>query len=371
MKYILLYLENNYGLIVESKIDNAIRIAANENEYHPICDYLNNLQWDKTERIRYALRHFLGSETDDYTFEALKLFMLGAINRVFKPGCKFEVMLCLVGGQGAGKSTFFRLLAIKDEWFSDDIRKLDDDNVYRKLQGHWIMEMSEMLATANSKSIEETKSFLSKQKDNYKIPYETHPQDRLRQCVFGGTSNALDFLPLDRTGNRRFLPVMVYPEKAECHILDDEKQSREYINQMWAEAMTIYRSGKYKLSLSPEMQKNLAVLQQHFMPEDTKVGVIQGFLDDFCGDIVCSKQLYSEALKQGLNEPKQWEIREINDIMNNSVEGWRAFTNPRYFVDYGRQKGWERIKLDNDNELSDEMLEQFTLISTNEPSPFD
>lgn len=371
MRYIQLYLENNYGLIVESKIDNAIRIVANENEYHPICDYLNNLQWDGTERIRYALHHFLGSETDDYTFEALKLFMLGAINRVFKPGCKFEVMLCLVGGQGAGKSTFFRLLAIKDEWFSDDIRKLDDDNVYRKLQGHWIMEMSEMLATANSKSIEETKAFLSKQKDNYKIPYETHPQDRLRQCVFGGTSNALDFLPLDRTGNRRFLPVMVYPEKADCHILDNEKQSREYINQMWAEAMTIYRSGKYKLSLSPEMQKNLAVLQQNFMPEDTKVGVIQGFLDGFHGDIVCSKQLYSEALKQGLNEPKQWEIREINDIMNNSIEGWRAFANPRYFVDYGRQKGWERIKLDNDNELSDERFEQFTLISTNESFPFD
>lgn len=371
MKYILLYLENNYGLIVESKIDNAIRIVANENEYHPICDYLNALQWDGTERIRYALHHFLGSETDDYTFEALKLFMLGAINRVFKPGCKFEVMLCLVGGQGAGKSTFFRLLAIKDEWFSDDIRKLDDDNVYRKLQGHWIMEMSEMLATANSKSIEETKAFLSKQKDNYKIPYETHPQDRLRQCVFGGTSNALDFLPLDRTGNRRFLPVMVYPEKADCHILDNEKQSREYINQMWAEAMTIYHSGRYKLALSPEMQKNLVSLQQNFMPEDTKVGVIQGFLDGFHSDIVCSKQLYSEALKQGLNEPKQWEIREINDIMNNSVEGWRAFTNPRYFVDYGRQKGWERMQPDDDNGLSDEILEQFTLISTNEPSPFD
>ena len=28
MKYILLYHENNYGLIVESKIDNAIRIVA-------------------------------------------------------------------------------------------------------------------------------------------------------------------------------------------------------------------------------------------------------------------------------------------------------------------------------------------------------
>ena len=191
MKYLLLYLEETYGLTNEKKIDNAIGIVANENKYHPIRDYLNTLVWDGTERIRFCLRHFLGADADDYTYEALKLFLLGAISRAFQPGCKFEIMLCLVGGQGAGKSTFFRLLAVRDEWFSDDLRKLDDDNVYRKLQGHWIIEMSEMMATANAKSIEEIKSFLSRQKEVYKIPYETHPADRPRQCVFGGTSNEM------------------------------------------------------------------------------------------------------------------------------------------------------------------------------------
>ena len=195
MNYLLLYLEETYGLTSEKKITAAIGIVANENGYHPVRDYLNGLSWDGQERIRYCLRHFLGADTDQYTYEALRLFLLGAIHRAFCPGCKFEVMLCLVGGQGAGKSTFFRLLAVKDEWFSDDLRKLDDDNVYRKLQGHWIIEMSEMIATANAKSIEEIKSFLSRQKEVYKIPYETHPADRLRQCVFGDTSNAMDFLP--------------------------------------------------------------------------------------------------------------------------------------------------------------------------------
>ena len=229
MKYLLLYLEETYGLTSEKKIETAIGIVANENKYHPIRDFLNSLAWDGTERIRFCLRHFLGADVDDYTYEALKLFLLGAITRAFKPGSKFEIMLCLVGGQGAGKSTFFRLLAVRDEWFSDDLRKLDDDNVYRKLQGHWIIEMSEMMATANAKSIEEIKSFLSRQKEVYKIPYETHPADRPRQCVFGGTSNALDFLPLDRSGNRRFIPVMVYPEQAEVHILEDEAASRAYI----------------------------------------------------------------------------------------------------------------------------------------------
>jgi len=342
MNYLLLYLEETYGLTSEKKIAAAIGIVANENGYHPIRDYLNGLSWDGTERIRTCLHHFLGADSDQYTYEALRLFLLGAIHRAFHPGCKFEVMLCLVGGQGAGKSTFFRLLAVKDEWFSDDLRKLDDDNVYRKLQGHWIIEMSEMIATANAKSIEEIKSFLSRQKEVYKIPYETHPEDRLRQCVFGGTSNALDFLPLDRSGNRRFLPVMVYPEQAEVHILDDEAASRAYMEQLWAEAMTIYRSGDFKLSFSTEMVRYLKEHQRDFMPEDTKAGMIQAYLDRYTGSMVCSKQLFREALNHPFDEPKQWEIREVNDIMNHCVTGWHYFSNPRMFPEYGRQKGWER-----------------------------
>ena len=342
MNYLLLYLEETYGLTSEKKIAAAIGIVANENGYHPIRDYLNGLSWDGTERIRTCLHHFLGADSDQYTYEALRLFLLGAIHRAFHPGCKFEVMLCLVGGQGAGKSTFFRLLAVKDEWFSDDLRKLDDDNVYRKLQGHWIIEMSEMIATANAKSIEEIKSFLSRQKEVYKIPYETHPEDRLRQCVFGGTSNALDFLPLDRSGNRRFLPVMVYPDQAEVHILDDEAASRAYMEQLWAEAMTIYRSGDFKLSFSTEMVRYLKEHQRDFMPEDTKAGMIQAYLDRYTGSAVCSKQLFKEALNHPFDEPKQWEIREVNDIMNHCVTGWHYFSNPRMFPEYGRQKGWER-----------------------------
>ena len=371
MNYLLLYLEETYGLTSEKKIAAAIGIVANENGYHPIRDYLNGLSWDGTERIRTCLHHFLGADSDPYTDEALRLFLLGAIHRAFHPGCKFEVMLCLVGGQGAGKSTFFRLLAVKDEWFSDDLRKLDGDNVYRKLQGHWIIEMSEMIATANAKSIEEIKSFLSRQKEVYKIPYETHPEDRLRQCVFGGTSNALDFLPLDRSGNRRFLPVMVYPEQAEVHILDDEAASRAYMEQLWAEAMTIYRSGDFKLSFSPEMVRYLKEHQRDFMPEDTKAGMIQAYLDRYTGSIVCSKQLFREALNHPFDEPKQWEIREINDIMNHCVTGWHYFSNPRMFPEYGRQKGWERENPATDTSNgAGKILEGFVEVTEQMELPF-
>lgn len=358
------YLEKNYGLKNDRNINKAMNIVASENKYHPIRECLEKLKWDGQPRIDNLLPRYLGADHDDYTKEIMRLLMLAAIRRVYEPGCKFEIMVCLVGGQGAGKSTFFRFLAINDEWFSDDLKRMDDDNVYRKMQGHWIIEMSEMIATANAKSIEEIKSFLSRQKETYKIPYETHPADRKRQCVFGGSSNTLDFLPLDRTGNRRFVPVMVYPERAEVHILADEQASREYINQMWAEAMEIYRSGNFRLRFSPAMNAYLKAHQKDFMPEDTKAGQILDYLERYSGSIVCSKQLYKEALGHDYDEPKQWELREINDIMNNAVTGWRAFSNPRYFPEpYRRQKGWERIR--NDNE-PDNSMDGFQEIPTEE-----
>ena len=209
--------------------------------------------------------------------------------------------------------------------------------------------MSEMIATANAKSIEDIKSFLSRQKETYKLPYDKHPEDRKRQCVFGGSSNTLDFLPLDRSGNRRFVPVMVYPERAEVHILEDKKASRAYIDQVWAEAMEIYRGGNFKLKFSAAMEEQLKANQREFMPEDTKAGMIEAYLEKYTGDTVCSKQLYKEALNHAFDEPKQWEIREINEIMNQCISGWKYFCNPRMFSGYGRQKGWERVKTATDS----------------------
>ena len=346
IQYLVLYLDENYNLSSEKRIEGTLKVAANEYRCHPIRDYLNGLQWDGKERVRFALHHFLGAEISDYNYEVLLLFMLGAIARVFKPGTKFDFMFCLVGGQGVGKSTFFRFLAVNDDWFSDDMQKLDDDNIFRKLQGHWIIEMSEMIATANAKSIEYIKSFLSRQKETYKTPYDRHPKDRKRQCVFGGSSNSLDFLPLNRTGNRRFLPVMVHSEEAEVHILDNEAESTAYIDQMWAEVMVLYRRGNYQLKLSPAIEEHLKEYQKDFMLEDTKAIRIQNYLETYRGKIICSLQLFYEALGHAsYEEPKQYEIRDINSIMNNSVSGWKAFNNPRHFpLPYNRQKGWERIE---------------------------
>jgi len=242
------------------------------------------------------------------------------------------------------------LLAVQDEWFTDDLKDLESNRVYEKLQGHWIIELSEMLATNNAKSNEAIKSFLSRQTENYRTPYERYPRDRPRQCVFAGTTNKLNFLPSDRTGNRRFLPIRCIESDAEVFILDDEKESREYIRQMWAEVMEEYRQGNVKLKFPPAMQDELRQRQRQFMQEDVDAGLILAYVQDYTGDRVCSKQLFKEALHNDFVQPAKWQTNEINDIMNQliregSLPGWRYFDSPRRFgPEYGTQKGWERFR---------------------------
>lgn len=291
------------------------------------------------------------NEANAYVYEVMKVFLLGAISRVYYPGIKFEYMLCLVGGQGAGKSTFIRFLASRDSWFCDDIKRLDDEKVYEHLAGHWIIEIAEMLALNNAKCNEATKAFLSRQYDNYRTPFMTRAEDRPRQCVFAGTSNMANFLPCDRSGNRRFLPVWCDAQKAEVHILENETESRAYIAQLWAEAMVIFRSGKYSLRLPREIEKDLAKYQAPFTQEDTWADLIRSFLEDYSGKIVCCQMLYREALDMyGL--PSKIENSQIMEIMSH-IPGWRRFQNPRHFEKYKRQKGWERVTTSSDNQGSE------------------
>lgn len=344
---IRLYLETTYGLAHEKNIPRAIDIIAHQRSYHPVREYLASLKWDGGKYIENLLPKYLGAEKSDYTIQAMKMTMLGAIERVHNPSVKFETMLCLVEDeQGGGKSTIARLLAVKDEWFTDDIKNLDDENIYRKLQGHWIIEFSEMLATANTKTVEAIKAFLSRQKDTYKVPYDKYPHDFPRQCIFIGTTNNLDFLPNDKTGNRRFIPILTNMKAAEVHPLENEEETRAFIEQAWAEAMEIYRSGEYSLIFPKKLQDVLSEMQQSFTPEDPKVGIIQNWLDNCKYDSVCSLMIYREALGNSYQEPKSWELREISSIMNKSIVGWEKHQTSDAqvrFPAYGKQRAWDKI----------------------------
>ena len=344
--YFYYFFERYYKLTSEKCMDKALRIEANSRAYHPICEYLEQLEWDGQERIRYVLQRYMGADASDFVYEVVKHFLMEALSRIYRPGCKADEMLCLVGQQGAGKSTFFRFLALNDDWFSDDLKQLNDSKIYEHLRGHWIMEMSEMIAAISAKSNEEIKSFLTRQKDTYRNPYDKYEEDRKRQCIFAGSTNTRQFIPFDRTGARRFLPIAIDSSKAEKHILDDEKEARAYFDQLWAEAMEIYWSTENKSSLlkfSKEMEQKISEYRKQFTQEDTMAGMIQGWLDAYKGTHVCSVQIWKEAFDHFEREPKKFETNEICSIMDTQITGWKRDGIHRFSKEgYGRQRSWVR-----------------------------
>ena len=202
---------------------------------------MESLIWDQKPHIENLLPDFLGVAKSRYSVESMKLFMLGAINRAYHPGCKFDYMLVLVGEQGAGKSTFFKLLAGRDEWYNDNFNTIDGDKAAEKLRGMWIVELAELLAVKKAQQVESIKAFITSTVDTYRPPYGRRTEQRPRVCVFAGTTNSSHFLT-DRTGNRRYLPLLVNKRAAKRSMFEQPDKVAEEFRQAWAEAFHIYRT---------------------------------------------------------------------------------------------------------------------------------
>ena len=340
---IRLYLESFYELRGEKNISRAIALVCNERKYHPIRERLEVLTWDGVKRYKSLFVKYLGAEDTPYTHEATRVFFMGALARIYNPGCKFDTALVLVDSkQGGGKSTIARFLAIDDSYHTDYLRDaLNDKDIFRDFEGKWIVEMGEMLATANKRRVEEIKGFISRTSDTYKIPYDKHTTTFPRQCVFIGTTNNLDFLPKDRTGNRRFIPLKTDKTKAEKHPLDNEAETREYILQCWAEALEEYKAGNVSLVLDKKFDDEVEAVREYFSPEDIRRGRIVNYLEKRNKKVVCTWMLYECALN-GYGTPDTYETREIAAIMN-TLPGWERITSYRFGEPYGTQRGWRRI----------------------------
>ena len=209
-------------------------------------------------------------------------------------------------------------LCCNDEWYlenlKDIVRGKDSGEL---LQGKIIVEFNELLAFKSS--VENIKSFVTLTADEYRGSYERETEKRRRTCVFVGTTNTSQFL-VDKTGNRRFLPMdcgVVSPTKS--LFADDEILSYEF-KQAWAEAYQIYKSGKFSLTMPRDLEDYIESLQEDYKEDDPLVGVIQNWLNSHDDDYTCNIQIAEKAL--GICEkPDKRTINQIAEIMNNSVSG--------------------------------------------------
>jgi predicted P-loop ATPase len=220
--------------IGKDQVHQAVDQRAMECAFHPVRDYLDGVRWDKTPRLDDWLSTYLGAPKDAYTARVGRMFVIGMVARIYRPGCKHDYMLVLEGDQGDRKSTALRILA--GNWFSDglpDLHHSDPVRLSMHLRGKWLVEIGELSAFGKADT-EALKAFITRQEEKFTPKFGRKEVVEPRQCVFAGSTNKDAYLK-DETGGRRFWPFRV-------GFIDLDALARDR-DQLFAEAVAAFRAG--------------------------------------------------------------------------------------------------------------------------------
>lgn len=332
------YIESKHKIHSVQKTEDALRIVFSKNEYHPVRDLVNSLEWDGKSRIYEFLHVWTKCEDTPYTREVSRLIFAGGIHRLYNPGCKFDDMPVLIGTkQGEGKSTLVRWLALRDEYFTE-VNEFDGQKGVEAIEGAWICEVSELLAMTKAREQEAVKSYITRLNDRYRMPFDKRVTDHPRQCVFIGTTNKEQFLT-DKTGNRRFYPVKVM--QSGYDLFNHEHEIKDYIRQCWAEARVLFERGEINPYADRSLIAEIRERQNEAVEEDYRIGLIREYLDG--RQEVCAIELWRNAISRSeYAEMSRKDSCELVIIMQ-SIEGWQRAEKAKRFGEYGLQRYWFRV----------------------------
>ena len=269
-----------------SSVADSVEFIAKERRWHPLRNRLLSIKWDSNERLKGWLRDYLDASDDQYYLRDVgTAWMIGAVARIFQPGCQFDSVLTLVSDQGAGKTETARTLALDPEYFLGELPDLRNKDALLALRSKWICELAE-LASIRRAEIESVKSFITQRSDAYRPPYARRTITIPRQCAFIATTNDRFFLR-DRTGNRRWWPVSA--GRIDLPML------RRDVQQLWAEAVHLYQAG-HPWHLTGDSLQRAEVMQAERLEASEIDLAVGAYLDRVTANTVTMKDVLRDAL---------------------------------------------------------------------------
>lgn len=360
----------------QEQLNGVIDMVAQDNAFHPVVEYLEGLEWDGVSRIET----YLPGAPDDYTRRVARLVAVQAVARALDPGVKVDNCLILTGRQGLGKSWFVETMARGWTCTLGPIEGGGLRDTVMAMTRSWVTVADEGFAMKKADA-EALKQFVTLTHDVIRLPYAREHVKLPRRQVIWGTTNDAVFLRAQE-GNRRFLIV----EAAEK--LDFGKYSDEYVNQVWAEAVHIWKTSKaqYGLKDNPELflsaseEAAAESVRSMATEEDSMTGLIRAYLDTLVPanwvelspeeriswlrdeeqgivsgthpiDVVCSLEIWEIALGRERGKHSRVDILQITNALKQ-LPGWFGpMPKPTRLPFYGPQRVFARV--DEPTDVSD------------------
>lgn len=179
------------------------------------------------------LAESIQNNNPSYTLYFLRKWIVSIISSAHK--VHSPLLLCLLGGQGTGKTEFFRRLLppeLKPYYAESKLDKEKDDEL---LMTENLVIMDDELGGKSKHEATKLKNITSKDYFSLRRPYGDHNEKILRLAVLCGTSNYKEILS-DPTGNRRVIPIDVTDiDKAIYNSIDKK--------ELFLEAFDLYKKG--------------------------------------------------------------------------------------------------------------------------------
>lgn len=317
--YIERAVDYDHVLFNSDRIRSAINVVASRHAYNPVKEYFDSAEkeWDGDDRLHNVFSDYLGVEKTPATDLIADIWFRGAVAKAYNPMIKFDFVLDLVGGQGAGKTTFLQKIAPLG-YYTDQFLSFTDKDDFAVMRRSLIVNDDELTATSNS-SFEELKKFVTLQMFEYRKPYG-HTAERFpKNFVMARTTNELYYLK-DKTGERRFLPIHVSKAAQKFHPVTD--LTPEYVKQLWGQVVSEYHKNQ-SFYLPEEAEAVLNEQRENFMYTDEVEDQIEMLLENTFKDrhFISASEI---ALQMGISDltTNRKLANQIANVMINRF-GWR------------------------------------------------
>ena len=309
--------------------------VAQENKFDPVKNYLDHVsETVEPTCIDYLATTYLRPNDEAGTlYDAMmKKTLIGAVKRVFEPGCKHDTATVLIGDQGSRKSTFWKVLG--GPFFSDALGDISTKDDLLILTKSWIMEWAEIDAITSKKQSGVIKAFLSQSTDMFRVPYGRATEDFPRRSLIVGSSNKNSFL-VDETGNRRFWCIQT--TKNTLDPIDTPALLMER-DSLWSAAVKAYKAGETNF-LTEQDELKVARENLDYMVDHPWQPVIEKWIyKQLAGDVITTEGILSEAVEKPIDRQTKSDQMTCADILKRL-----GYEKQRSQVFGKRQWVWTKI----------------------------